>query len=154
MTFLCALMVLTMWSTTLFYIYKRILIGAVAAIFWIITGAYCYSLSAATNDIYYLSGIFLILVGMFYSWEVWTDINVERKAEAEENRTEDLDDLQDRYEDALDNNDDKEAGKLKRQIGELKERNNPTFNIVSRREQMNEVKEKRAIKKFNRTGKF
>jgi ABC-type nickel/cobalt efflux system permease component RcnA len=154
MILLCAFGVLTMWATTLFYIYKRILIGAVAALFWIITGAYCYSLHASTNDVYYLSGIFLILVGMFYAWEVWTDINVERKAEAEEARAEDLDDLQDRYEDAIANYDDKEAAKLKGQISKLQARNNPTINVVSRRDQVNEIKERQAIKKFNRTGKF
>ena len=145
---------IVLWTTTLFYIFKRILIGAVAAVMWIIMGSYTYSLSTAMNDVYMLMGIFFILVGMFYSWEVWCDINVERKAEAEEARAEDLDDLQDRYEDALDSFDDKEARKLKVQIEDLKSRDGKTININSRVSQIRDIKEDRKIKKFKRTGKF
>jgi hypothetical protein len=140
MTLLALMFGFVLWTTTLFYIFKRILIGSVAAIMWIIMGAYTYSLSVAANDVYMLMGIFFILVGMFYSWEVWADINVERKAEEEETRGEDLDFLQDKLDNAIDNNDSKEASRLRRKIADLESKDNPTVNVNTVRDKKENMK--------------
>jgi hypothetical protein len=145
-----ALMIMVIASTVIFYVMRRITIGAFAALGWFFWGAYTYTLISDGGSFYTLMGTFIIFIGMFVSWEVWTDINVEKKADEEETRGEDLDFLQDKLDNAIDNNDSKETSRLRRKIADLEAKDNPTVNVNTVRDK----KESMNLDYTKKTGKL
>jgi len=134
-----SLMIMVLSATTIFYVMKRMTIGAFAGIGWFFWGGYTYTLAGGVGSFYTLMGTFLIFIGMFVSWEVWTDIRVDKKADEDEERAEDIDYLKDQLDNAIDNNDSREAAQLRRKIAELEAKDNPTVNVNTVRQRKDEI---------------
>lgn len=112
---------MTLGVTAMFYIWKRIITGTTMAMMWIITGAHLYDIRDHNLDLYHLTGIFFLAVGALLAWEVFTDMRVERQSEREEELTESLEELEDEYADAVEQEDWPLARRIKQRIAKLKE---------------------------------
>lgn len=140
-------------SVCLFYVFRTIIIGAVGALVWIFVGAQSYSMSTVADDLYRLMSYFFFVVGALFAWEVWTDNRTERANEREEKRSEDLDDLNDRYNDAMDRDDEKAMAQLRRQIRKVEagEREDEPPTAI---EKVKRQRHNKAMRDFTRNGKW
>lgn len=140
-------------SVCLFYIFRTIIIGAVGALVWIFVGAQSYAMSTVADDLYRLMAYFFFVVGALFSWEVWTDRRTEQRNAKEERMAEDLDDLNDQYEDAVDRDDGTAMAKLRRQIRKVEagEREDEPPTVV---EKVKTHQRNKAMRDFTRNGRW
>lgn len=135
---------------------KPLIVGIATGMFLFLTGAQMYTDADAINDIYYLGGIFIILMGMLYWWEVFTSYASGRKEDRQEWLIENLEELKDDYEDALDNEDYALASKIKSQIKEARDQHEmfaltPETNV---RKKVQDNKNRKYWKQFDEDGRL
>jgi len=126
--FLCFLGVMALVTTAFYFIWRETIVGLVMGIMWFLTGARCYSMRDTPNDIYHLTGIFLIVVALLMLFWVLTSARTGRKEEYGEYIAETMDDLIDELEDAKDNGDLRLAKQIKQKMAILQGQDE-VFNI-------------------------
>lgn len=105
-----------------YMIWRTIIFGSAAGLVWFLFGAHMYTLGIGL-DIWRLTGTFVIFLGAFVWFDVYTCVRTERREQAEENLSDDLEQLSEDLQDAKDNDDYKLAKKIHAKIKEIKEFN-------------------------------
>jgi len=106
-------------TTAFYFIWRETAIGMLMGMMWVLTGARCYSMRTTSEDIYHLTGIFVIMFGALMLFWVLTSARTARKEEQAEYIAETMDDLTDDLQDAKDNGDVRLAKKIKAKMAAL-----------------------------------
>jgi len=161
--FLGFLALMAVCFTVLYYIWRGVLFGVVMSVMWILAGAQCYSQRTTAEDIYQLTGTFIIIMGALMAFGVFTSARAGRKEAHEEYIAETMSDLEEELEDAKDNGDLGEAKKVKAKMQQLQEQDE-VFNIEARgefdahskmiRAKIRKQKDNRALRAFDEEGQL
>lgn len=139
-----------------YYTFNKPMLPAICTgMMWFLAGVEMYTQADATNDIYYLGGIFIVFVSMLYWWEAYTSYITGRKEEREENIADSIDELIDEWEDAMEQEDYALASRIKGQMAKVKERDAMlSIKTDTFRERINGKRKQRYWKKFDNEGEL
>lgn len=133
-----------------YMIWRTIIFGAASGLVWFLFGAFMYSLGTGL-DLWQLTGIFIGFLSMFVWFDVFTSYRTEKREELEEQLAENEDDLLDKLENAIDNDDKQAQRTIRRKLNNLEYNRSEKIGVVK---EVRRGRNSRKARDFSDTGRI